>query len=118
MFPPELARGKQIELSQTELYDPSDLSDLSDPSDLSDQSAGSRVLKWFKFAAGVRTTCDCDLEISNTKKQGSAAIKPVIELLDGNIPINGCLIFSRQMRPFTLFGTAPSRFHDPGYAGT
>ena len=69
MFQPELARGKQIELSQTELYDPSDFSGLSDPSDLSDQSAGSRVLKWFKFAAGVRTTCDCDLEISNTKSK-------------------------------------------------
>ena len=63
------------EISQT---DPSDLSDLSDPDDLSDlsdpsapteQSAGSRVLKWFKFAAGVRTTGDCAVEISSTKSK-------------------------------------------------
>ena len=64
------------ELSQT---DPSNLSDLSNPSDLSDpsaptgrsseQSAGSRVLKWFKFATDMPTTCDCAVEISSTKSK-------------------------------------------------
>ena len=57
------------ELSQT---DPSGLSDLSDPSDPSaptEQSAGSRVLKWFKFAAGVHTACDCAVEVSSTKSK-------------------------------------------------
>ena len=67
------------ELSQTDPSNLSDLSDLSNPSDLSDpsaptgrsseQSAGSRVLKWFKFAADMRTTCDCAVEISSTKSK-------------------------------------------------
>ena len=75
-FGPAVSRV-QTELSQTDstdlsdLSDPSDLSDLSDPFAPIEQSAGSRVLKWFKFAAGVRTTCDCAVEISSTKSKAS-----------------------------------------------